>query len=55
VTLIALGTVAALLICTIALDHLLRRLLTGALMPGRGDGFVDVTASLVLTRPPIGS
>ena len=39
---------AALLICAIALDHLLRRLLTGALMLGRG----EASSMLPLTRPP---
>jgi hypothetical protein len=38
--LIALGTLAALLICAIALGHLLRRLSTGALiLPGRGEAW----------------
>lgn len=52
--LIGLGAIAVLLTCAIALDHLLRRLLTRASMPKPWRGFVNATAPM-LTRPPIES
>ena len=50
--LIGLGTAAVLLTGAIALDHLLRTLLAGAVMPGRGKA-----SSLLppLIRPPVES
>ncbi len=48
--LIGLGTVAVLLIGGVAFDLLLRRLLTGASVPGRGEAS-SVLPPLALTRP----